>query len=71
MLFRSDRDKELARLNKELAKAEKELAMFQKQLENPKFVEKAPAALVEGTRAKAARSQYKLENIRQSIRALG
>ena len=66
-----DRDKELARLNKELAKAEKELAMFQKQLENPKFVEKAPAALVEETRAKAARSQDKLENIRQSIRALG
>ena len=62
-----DRDKELARLNKELAKAEKELAMFQ----NPKFVEKAPAALVEETRAKAARSQDKLENIRQSIRALG
>ena len=66
-----DRDKELARLNKELAKAEKELAMFQKQLENPKFVEKAPAALVEETRAKAARSQDKLDNIRQSIRALG
>ena len=66
-----DRDKELARLEKEKAKAEKELAMFQKQLANPKFVEKAPAALVEETRAKAARSQDKLENIRQSIRALG
>ena len=66
-----DRDKELARLNKELAKAEKELAMFEKQLANPKFVEKAPAALVEETRAKAARSQDKLANIQQSIRALG
>ncbi len=66
-----DRDKELARLEKEKAKAEKELAMFQKQLANPKFIEKAPAALVEETRAKAARSQDKLENIRQSIRALG
>ena len=66
-----DRDKELARLNKEKAKAEKELAMFEKQLANPKFVEKAPAALVEETRAKAARSQDKLANIEQSIRALG
>ena len=66
-----DRDKELARLEKEKAKAEKELAMFQKQLANPKFIEKAPAALVEETRAKAARSQDKLANIEQSIRALG
>ena len=66
-----DRDKELARLEKEKSKAEKELAMFQKQLANPKFVEKAPAALVEETRAKAARSQDKLANIEQSIRALG
>ena len=66
-----DRDKELARLNKEKAKAEKELAMFEKQLSNPKFVEKAPAALVEETRAKAARSRDKLANIEQSIRALG
>ena len=38
-----DRDKELARLNKEKAKAEKELAMFGNQLNNPKFVERAPA----------------------------
>ena len=66
-----DRDKELARLNKEKAKAEKELAMFENQLSNPKFVEKAPAALVEETRAKAARSRDKLANIEQSIRALG
>ncbi len=37
-----DREKELARLNKEKAKAEKELAMFENQLNNPKFVERAP-----------------------------
>ena len=46
-----DREKELARLNKEKAKAEKELAMFENQLNNPKFVERAPAALVEEIRA--------------------
>ena len=62
---------ELARLNKEKAKAEKELAMFENQLANPKFVERAPAALVEDIRAKYAKSQDKLANIEQSIQALG
>ena len=65
-----DRDKELARLNKEKAKAEKELAMFENQLNNPKFVERAPAALVEDIRNKHAKSQDKLANIEQSIKAL-
>ena len=66
-----DRDKELARLNKEKAKAEKEMAMFANQLNNPKFVERAPAALVEDIRNKYAKSQDKLANIEQSIKALG
>ena len=66
-----DREKELARLNKEKAKAEKELAMFENQLNNPKFVERAPAALVEEIRNKHAKSQDKLANIEQSIKALG
>ena len=66
-----DREKELARLNKEKAKAEKEMAMFGNQLNNPKFVERAPAALVEEIRAKFAKSQDKLANIEQSIKALG
>ena len=66
-----DREKELARLNKEKAKAEKELAMFENQLANPKFVERAPAALVEEIRAKRTNSQSKLANIEQSIKALG
>ena len=55
----------------EKAKAEKELAMFENQLNNPKFVERAPAALVEDIRAKFAKSQDKLANIEQSIKALG
>ena len=41
------------------------------QLANPKFVERAPAALVEDIRAKYAKSQDKLANIEQSIQALG
>ena len=66
-----DREKELARLNKELAKAEKETGMFQNQLSNAKFVEKAPAQLVEATRAKLAAAEEKAAKIRQSIAALG
>jgi valyl-tRNA synthetase len=66
-----DREKELARLNKEKEKTEKELAMFTNQLGNPKFVEKAPAALVEEIRTKQAKSRDKLENIEQSIKTLG
>ena len=66
-----DRDKELARLNKELTKAEKELGMFTNQLNNPKFVEKAPAKLVEETRAKLAAAQDKAAKIKESIAALG
>ena len=66
-----DREKELARLNKELTKAEKELGMFTNQLNNPKFVEKAPAKLVEETRAKLAAAQEKAAKIRESIAALG
>ena len=66
-----DREKELARLNKELEKAEKEAAVFEKQLSNPKFVEKAPEKLVAETRAKQAAAQDKIQNLRQSIAALG
>ena len=66
-----DRDKELARLNKELAKAEKETAMFQNQLNNPKFVEKAPGQAGGGYRAKLAAAQEKAAKIRDSIQALG
>ena len=45
--------------------------MFEKQLGNPKFVEKAPAALVAETRGKLAAAQDKQKNILQSIAALG
>lgn len=65
-----DRDKELARLQKELTKNEKEIAMFQNQLENPRFVEKAPAALVAETRSKLIAAQDKRKNLEQSLAAL-
>ena len=71
MLELIDRDKELARLNKEKAGAEKEIAMFTRQLDNPGFVSKAPAQVVEDIRAKLARAQDKLARIDESIAALG
>lgn len=71
MLELIDRDKELARLNKEKAGAEKEIAMFTRQLDNPGFVNKAPAQVVEDIRAKLARAQDKLARIDESIAALG
>ena len=70
-VYTPNSQKELARLNKELAKNEKELAIYRNQLGNPKFVDKAPAALVEETRAKLAAAEDKNANIRQSIAALG
>ncbi|MFI3169346.1 MAG: valine--tRNA ligase [Faecalibacterium sp.] len=66
-----DREKELARLQKELQKTEKEMELFQKQLGNPKFVEKAPEALVAEIRGKFARSEEKQKNILEGIAALG
>ena len=71
MLELIDRDKELARLNNEKAGAEKEIAMFTRQLDNPGFVNKAPAQVVEDIRAKLARAQDKLARIDESIAALG
>ena len=59
------------RLNKEKAKVEKEIAMFEKQLSNPGFVNKAPANVVEEIRQKLARSQDKLSNVEESLKALG
>ena len=66
-----DREKELKRLHKELEKAEKEANMFRNQLNNPKFVERAPEKLVNETRTKLAASEDKIANINQSILALG
>ncbi|MEX2449992.1 MAG: valine--tRNA ligase, partial [Rhodospirillales bacterium] len=47
-----DIDAEKARLEKEAAKWDAEIARFDKKLANPKFVEKAPAEVVETEREK-------------------
>ena len=47
-----DTDAERKRLTKELGRVEKEIAFVQKKLNNPKFVERAPEAVVAKQRAK-------------------
>lgn len=57
-------DEERARLEKELEKFDKEVERVQKKLSNQGFVAKAPAAVIEGERAK---EQDYLENAKQFV----
>ena len=66
-----DFEAERARLQKELAKALDDLAFIGKKLNNPSFVEKAPAAVVQMQRDGAARLEDKIAMLRESIAKLG
>ena len=61
-----DAEKELARIAKEKAKAEKGLAGIQKKLSNPGFLQKAPEAVVNGEREKAAKYESLLKQLEES-----
>ena len=65
-----DKEKELARLNKEKAACEKDIEFVSKKLDNPGFVAKAPAQLVENERARLATAQERLAKLKESIAAL-
>ena len=65
-----DKEKELARLSKEKEKVEKEIAMVEGKLKNERFVSKAPAAVVDGEKAKLKKHQEHLAKIQESIAAL-
>ena len=58
---------ELARLNKEKAGVQKELDFVNNKLNNENFVNKAPAAVVEGQRQAKARLEEKIALILESI----
>lgn len=64
-----DREKELARLGREKAACEKDIAALSSKLDNPGFVAKAPAQVVEGERAKLAKARERLAKIEESIAA--
>lgn len=66
-----DREKELARLNKELAACQKDIGIISGKLSNEKFMAKAPEKIVEQEKEKLARAKERLENIEESLKALG
>ena len=65
-----DKDKELARLTKEKTSVEKDITIISGKLNNPGFLAKAPAQLVESEKAKLAKAKEKLAKIEQSIAML-
>ncbi|WP_069471959.1 valine--tRNA ligase [Candidatus Marithrix sp. Canyon 246] len=68
-----DKDAELKRLNKEMEKLKKELAKCTAKLENPKFTDRAPAAIVEKERQRVAKMNSSLQQLEQQqtkIRAI-
>ncbi|MEO1251347.1 MAG: valine--tRNA ligase [Pseudomonadota bacterium] len=65
-----DLDAEKDRLAKERAKAEKEIAVIDKKLGNEKFVERAPAAVVEEQRSRRDGYVAELEKLKAAIARL-
>ncbi len=65
-----DTEAELARLAKEVEKLDKELARVAAKLDNPAFVDKAPAAVVDKEREKLSANQEALEKLHAQIRKL-
>ncbi len=65
-----DKEKEAARLSKELASVEKDIQIISSKLNNQGFMSKAPAAVVEGEKAKLAAAVDKKAKIEESLRAL-
>ena len=66
-----DLDKERERLNKEKETALAEIDRVNKKLSNASFVDKAPAAVVEGEKAKLAKYTEMLANVEEMLANLG
>ena len=66
-----DLDKERARIQKELDKNRKELDKLETKLNNPGFVNKAPANVVEAERERADKLKALLVKLEESAAALG
>jgi valyl-tRNA synthetase len=61
---------ERARLGRDLAAAQKDLDAAEKKLGNPRFVEKAPAPVVDGIRARQAAAVADIERVTARLAAL-
>ena len=62
--------KELERVSKELEKARKNLASIQGKLANEKFISRAPEAVVNAEKEKAAKAAALIEQLEQSEASL-
>jgi len=62
--------KELERINKELEKNRKFLASLEGKLSNEKFVSRAPEAVVNAEKEKAAKTRDLIESLEQSLAAM-
>ena len=65
-----DKDAELARLNKELNKKRADLNRIQTKLSKSSFVDKAPAAIVDKERSKAADAQIAVAKLEEQIQRI-
>ena len=65
-----DRDAELARLGREIDRLEKDLARIRGKLENPSFVDKAPAAVVAKEREKMQAQQQSLATLQEQAQRI-
>ncbi len=62
-----DLDAQIAKLKKDLAKAEKEFQKVDKKLNNPKFLDNAPAEVIAEVKAKAQEFQNKIQAINNNL----
>ena len=62
-----DKDAEIARLNKEIAKASQELIKTQDKLNNPGYVNKAPAEVVAKEQQRLIELQASLVKLQQGL----
>jgi valyl-tRNA synthetase len=65
-----DVEKECGRLRGELATLEQQITSRQARLDNPKYLERAPAHVVEGDRATLADMKARRDQIAQKVRSL-
>ncbi|GAB4393861.1 MAG: valine--tRNA ligase [Gammaproteobacteria bacterium] len=65
-----DTNAETTRLTKEIAKLEKEFQRSQQKLNNPNYLSKAPAEVVEQEKTKLTATEQALEKLRQQVQKL-
>jgi valyl-tRNA synthetase len=63
-------EEEEKRLKKEIGKIDKDIAFLSKKLENPSFVERAPAEVVAGEREKLVEFAHKKEVLEESLKKI-